>query len=346
MRSSSSHLSSLLSTVTSSANIPPHVTLPATFSAVSRTFQGHSTHACPWKRHKTQKRRWYLWSLLSMSLNFNRCIHFSLIYKIFTEWWEGRALQANGPHSNRCQWQYILFSATHGAESFVLPSDTILQQIFQEIESCKHQVILTLPEMCINHEKFLKLLRSPQFSKDILAIIVDEAHCISQWGHNFCKKFAKLGKLRSYVPTTTPFLAVSATLLPHVLDEVKASLTFSLMQTFTMNLGNNQHNITPIICCMKGAATNIHALDFVVDIPGPGQLVTQTIAFFNTRDLTYKGFSHLQSLQDRLHTCWPYWTCQTKGPAQLQEQRHWYSLRNQSSRNGEFPSQNTVCWES
>jgi superfamily II DNA helicase RecQ len=110
--------------------------------------------------------------------------------------------------------------------------------------------------MCLNHEKFLKLLHNPQFSKDLLAIVIDKAHCISQWGNSFHKKFAELSKLRSYVLSGMPFLAVSATLPPHVLDEVKAGLAFSPMNTFTMNLGN-WDIVRPSACSVSNTfATN------------------------------------------------------------------------------------------
>jgi len=52
--------------------------------------------------------------------------------------------------------------------------------------------------MCFEHELFRKILKEESFNKDICAIIVDEAPCISQWGGDFHKAYALLEKLRAF----------------------------------------------------------------------------------------------------------------------------------------------------
>ena len=168
----------------------------------------------------------------------------------------------------------------------------------QELNAGRHRVVLTSPEMCLEHPQFSKLLRNADFTKKIFSIVVDEAHCISQWGESFRKKYAELGTLRSYVPSSVPFLVTSATLPPHMLDEVVQKLCFSMKRTFFINLGNERLNITPTVCRLRGAAGDLDALTFTIDEANltPEQHLKRTVIFFNSRDRTYKAYKHLQNL--------------------------------------------------
>ena len=138
-------------------------------------------------------------------------------------------------------------------------------------------------------------MRSTDFTKNICMIAIDEAHCISQWGNGFRKAFGELGRLRSFVPTSVPILATSATLQPLVLCDIQSQLHLSVQETFLVNLGNHRANITNILVPMR-TANDFGALDFLADEAYSGRPLRRTIIFFNTRDLTYKGSQYLKQL--------------------------------------------------
>ena len=75
------------------------------------------------------------------------------------------------------------------------------------------------------------------------AIIIDEAHCISQWGGDFRPAYAKVSKLRAFMPSAIPVLLMSATLLPLALSEVCSQMNVDCEDSFFLNLGNRQSNI-------------------------------------------------------------------------------------------------------
>ncbi len=56
----------------------------------------------------------------------------------------------------------------------------------------------------------------------VAGLVVDEAHCIAEWGHDFRPEYARIGELRSLVPA--PVAAFTATATPRVRDEIRTSL--------------------------------------------------------------------------------------------------------------------------
>ncbi|KAI0302709.1 P-loop containing nucleoside triphosphate hydrolase protein [Russula brevipes] len=167
----------------------------------------------------------------------------------------------------------------------------------QEIESRKYNVIIMSPEMCLGHIHLSSLLRNPKFMKYVMAIVIDEAHSVSEWGDNFRKSFAELGWLRSHVPASMdiPFYATSATLPPHILDDVIRRLDFSPSRTFFLNLGNDCLSVTHLVCRMR-SKRDLEALDFIVEDALSGNPLTRTIVFFETPFLAQKGATHLRAL--------------------------------------------------
>jgi len=137
-------------------------------------------------------------------------------------------------------------------------------------------------------------MRSADFTQNIISVVIDEAHCVSSWGESFRKLFGELGKLRSFIPMSVPFLATSATLPPAILLDVQLKLLFSMQDTFMINLGNDRSNITPIVCRMHGAAKDLGALDFLLDEALAGNEIPLSVVFFNTRVLTQKGCIHIK----------------------------------------------------
>ncbi|KAJ7152391.1 P-loop containing nucleoside triphosphate hydrolase protein [Mycena filopes] len=116
-----------------------------------------------------------------------------------------------------------------------------------------HNAILTSPEMCFEHQEFRKYLRDDQTGKRIRAIIIDEAHCASQWGGDFRPHYALLHRLRALLPVGTPILATSATLGASALTEVCSGLDLNLRKAFFVNRGNDRPNITPAVVHMNSS---------------------------------------------------------------------------------------------
>ena len=80
--------------------------------------------------------------------------------------------------------------------------------------------LYTAPER-LKNERFLDELRHLKVS----LIVVDEAHCISQWGYDFRPSYLGIKVLRKYFPDA-PVLALTATATPEVAQDICRNLEF------------------------------------------------------------------------------------------------------------------------
>ncbi|MBK9036340.1 MAG: ATP-dependent DNA helicase RecQ [Myxococcales bacterium] len=76
------------------------------------------------------------------------------------------------------------------------------------------KLVYVAPER-FNNERFLETLRATQ----IALFAVDEAHCISEWGHNFRPDYLKLAGIRTRIGAPR-VLALTATATPAVVDDI------------------------------------------------------------------------------------------------------------------------------
>ena len=73
------------------------------------------------------------------------------------------------------------------------------------------QLVFITPENIMNNARYRDMLQSEVYMKKLVALIVDEAHCVKTWGDQFRRAFAALGDLRSIIPTEVNVMALTAT---------------------------------------------------------------------------------------------------------------------------------------
>jgi ATP-dependent DNA helicase RecQ len=81
---------------------------------------------------------------------------------------------------------------------------------------------------------------------NIKRIAVDEAHCISEWGHDFRPEYRQLAQLRKHLPGI-PFLALTATATPKVREDIARQLQMEKPEKFlaSFNRPNLSYSILP-----------------------------------------------------------------------------------------------------
>ena len=90
----------------------------------------------------------------------------------------------------------------------------------QELRERKYRLLYISPEFAVENMGFLRELSS---SVGLTMVAIDEAHCVSQWGHDFRSSYRCLDKLRAGLPGV-PLLALTATATPDVRADIVQSL--------------------------------------------------------------------------------------------------------------------------
>ena len=84
------------------------------------------------------------------------------------------------------------------------------------------KILYVTPEYVENQADVLLEIHQ-QCPGGIVCFAIDEAHCVSQWGHDFRPAYKSLYKLRA-ISKSIPFVAVTATATPQVREDIIKNL--------------------------------------------------------------------------------------------------------------------------
>ncbi|KAF3637063.1 ATP-dependent DNA helicase Q-like 4A, partial [Capsicum annuum] len=122
------------------------------------------------------------------------------------------------------------------------------QEILRELNSdgCKYKFLFVTPEKVAKSDVLLRHLESLHARESLARIVIDEAHCVSQWGHDFRPDYQGLGILKQKFPTV-PVLALTATATLSVKEDVVQALGLANCVIFrqSFNRPNLRYTIVP-----------------------------------------------------------------------------------------------------
>jgi ATP-dependent DNA helicase RecQ len=86
----------------------------------------------------------------------------------------------------------------------------------------KCDILLISPER-LNNERFQKSVL-PRMAGRVGLLVVDEAHCISDWGHDFRPDYRKIVRILQMLPKGVPVLGTTATANDRVIEDIQHQL--------------------------------------------------------------------------------------------------------------------------
>ena len=117
-----------------------------------------------------------------------------------------------------------------------------IKQVKEDIANGITKLLYVAPES-LTKEENVEFLRSQKIS----FVAIDEAHCISEWGHDFRPEYRNLRQIIKRIGDDIPIIAVTATATPKVQEDIMKNLGMSGANAFkaSFNRPNLYYEIRP-----------------------------------------------------------------------------------------------------
>ncbi|MEU8010424.1 RecQ family ATP-dependent DNA helicase [Micromonospora parva] len=146
-------------------------------------------------------------------------------------------------------------------------------EITAEIQTGAVDVLLISPERLNNPDFRDSVL--PKLAATTGLLVVDEAHCVSDWGHDFRPDYRRLRTFLAELPERTPVLATTATANARVTQDVAEQLGDALILRGTLDRESLRLGVLDL-------PSPAHRLAWLADhldqLPGSGIIYTLTVA--------------------------------------------------------------------
>ncbi|WP_345472749.1 RecQ family ATP-dependent DNA helicase [Glutamicibacter ectropisis] len=121
-----------------------------------------------------------------------------------------------------------------GVRAAAINSANVLEwrEILEKLQRNELDVLLVSPER-LNNPSFREQ-QLPMLLERLGLLVIDEAHCISDWGHDFRPDYRRIRDLIARLPQGLPVLATTATANSRVVKDVAEQLAGGSAQVFTL----------------------------------------------------------------------------------------------------------------
>ena len=150
-------------------------------------------------------------------------------------------------------------------------------EVHQRVSAGDLDVLLVSPER-LNNPDFRDTVL-PALAADAGLVVVDEAHCVSDWGHDFRPDYRRIRTLIGELGSGIPVLATTATANDRVVQDVAAQLGVGGGDTLVLRGGLDRESLRLSVVHAGGPAQRAAWLAAHLDsLPGSGIVYTLTVS--------------------------------------------------------------------
>jgi ATP-dependent DNA helicase RecQ len=153
-------------------------------------------------------------------------------------------------------------SIAHFLNSSLTKAD--IARVKEDVLSGKTKLLYVAPESLTKQEN-VDFLRLNQVS----FVAVDEAHCISEWGHDFRPEYRKIRQVISNIGDDIPIIALTATATPKVQQDIQKNLQMNNATVFKSSF--NRSNLFYEVKAKRNVLKEI--VKFVKQNPGKSGII-------------------------------------------------------------------------
>ncbi len=151
--------------------------------------------------------------------------------------------------------------------------------VYAQIEAGEVDLLLVSPER-LNNPEFRDTVL-PDLARDAGMVVIDEAHCISDWGHDFRPDYRRIRDLLAGLPSDIPVLATTATANARVSGDVAEQLAGRVdgAPVLTLRGDLDRASLHLGVVTLPTAADRLAWLaDHLAELPGSGIIYCLTVA--------------------------------------------------------------------
>jgi ATP-dependent DNA helicase RecQ len=149
-------------------------------------------------------------------------------------------------------------------------------EIHERVRGGELDVLLVSPERLNNPDFRDQVL--PALARDAGLVVVDEAHCVSDWGHDFRPDYRRIRTLIGELGADVPVLATTATANDRVVDDVATQLGVGGQDTLVLRGGLDRESLRLSVVKAGNPAQRAAWLAAHIDsLPGSGIVYTLTV---------------------------------------------------------------------